>query len=154
VALTFDPRCKKLLQEEYARLKYFNGPLCSIVEGLSAYVSGLCKKDVMVTCICRTQARNDEIYACMKEKARPKPRKTAHSVYAAIDLRSRGLEKHIPAMLDWLNQYNSSNANPTKSGRTAFFHEVNGHGPHFHVQYQLKTIKQKPLTKMHAKQVR
>jgi len=144
MALTFDPRCKERLRGEYTTLYHFNRPLCKILEGLAEYVFSISRKDVMITCVCRNQAQNDKAYECLKESARPKPRKTAHSVYAAIDIRSRGLEEHIPAMLSWLNAYDSSNANPIKSGRTAFFHDM-GHGPHFHIQYQLKKAKPKSV---------
>ncbi|WP_158684266.1 hypothetical protein [Methylobacterium sp. 285MFTsu5.1] len=126
----------KDLQPQYVKLQHFNPALCSIVQKLADYVSSSFNKDVIVTCIYRSQSENDSIYKNVTKKKKI----TAHGVWAAIDIRSHGLEDNIPDMLKFLNAYNSTNANKTKSGQTAIFHEIVGHGPHFHIQYQKKEV--------------
>lgn len=125
---------KKVLKSEYTRLMHVNKPLCVIAHRLSNFVAENYKKDVIITCIMRSQQENDAIYKGIAKKQK----RTAHSVSAAIDIRSRGLEEHIPKMLEFLNAYNSYNANKTLSHQTAIFHEIPGHGPHFHIQFQYK----------------
>ena len=120
------------LRKEFTRLHHWNPALCQIVGNLARHLQEHHQKVLHVTCVLRSQEENDRIYAGEK------PKKTAHGVWAAIDIRSKGLEPHIPEMLEFLNAYTPRNANRTRNGKTAIFHEVKGHGPHFHIQFQEK----------------
>jgi hypothetical protein len=123
------------LRKEFTRLRHWNPPLCDILDKLDRYLHEHHQKALHVTCVLRSQEENDKIYAGEK------PKKTAHGVWAAVDIRSHGLESHIPAMLEFLNAYTPRNANRTRNGKTAIFHEVKGHGPHFHIQFQERARK-------------
>ncbi|QBR02961.1 hypothetical protein [Paraburkholderia pallida] len=131
---------------EWTKLHHYNPALCKIVHELSAYLAKQ-QQNLTITCIYRSQKENNEIYRASK----PKHQKvTAHTYYTAVDIRSHGLEAFIPEMLELLNAHNSRNANRTRSGQTAIFHEVNGHGPHFHIQFQEKHAHKLPKHANHS----
>jgi hypothetical protein len=124
---------KPRLVDEYSRLKVLNPAICRLLTTLSEHAQKNWHKDICITSILRTQEEEDKIYAY---KPGHKHKTSAHMVYAAVDIRSRGLELHIKEMLAKLNSYNHTNLNKTLDHQTAIFHEVPGWGPHFHIQYQ------------------
>ena len=123
------------LRKEFTQLRHVNPPLCRLLDSLDRHLHEHYAKSLHVTCVLRSQEENDRIYTGEK------PKKTAHGVWAAVDIRSKGLESHIAAMLEFLNKNTAHNANRTRNGKTAIFHEVKGHGPHFHIQFQEKAAK-------------
>lgn len=131
--IIMDPRNKYRLHKEWVELYHKNLPLFHAVEELSRLVHRKAGKFTVVTCVYRSQEENDGIY----KGHHGRPKKTAHSVWAAVDIRSRGLEGHITELVDHMNKsFNGTNANGVRGGNTALFHEIKGHGPHFHIQYQ------------------
>ena len=127
-----DGRNAAALRASLTKLHHFNKPLCEILCKLQAHVETKYHKSITLTQIDRDQGENDRIYAHTGKKQR----KTAHGVWAAVDIRSRDFKpEEIEEIVFFLNSYNGSNSNPLKNGDTAMCHEVPGHGMHFHIQY-------------------
>ena len=107
--------------------------MCKILYDLQNHVAQKYHKNITITQIDRSQDENDQIY----KNTTKKHRKTAHGVWAAVDVRSRDFTvPEIEEMISFLNSfYNSTNSNPLKGGNTAMCHEIPGHGMHFHIQY-------------------
>ena|SRR6266568_4118778 len=127
-----DGRNAGALRTSYTKLHHHNPPMCDLLTKLQAHVEVKYRKNITLTQIDRDQAANDAIY----QNASKKRRKTAHGVWAAVDIRSRDFTaKEIQEIVSFLNSYNRSNSNPLKNGDTAMCHEVPGHGLHFHIQY-------------------
>ncbi|MEK9281205.1 hypothetical protein MTR72_16545 [Bradyrhizobium sp. ISRA442] len=121
------------LRREYSELHHYNPKLCDILLKLQHFVETNFHKNVTITQIERSQEENDRIYKSDKTKMH---RKTAHGVWAAVDIRSSDFnETQISEMLAFLNAYNSSNSNPIKGGNTGLYHAVAGGAAHIHIQY-------------------
>ncbi len=133
MGIMVDHRNAAALRTSYTKLHAYNPPMCRLLHKLEAHVESKYQKHITITQIDRSQEENDKIY---KNSTRPK-RKTAHSVWAAVDIRSSDFtKKEIEEIISFLNdEYNGSNSNPLPSGSTAMCHEVPGHGMHFHIQY-------------------
>ena len=130
-----DTRIRARLKEEWAKLVHYNPQLAEVIHDLGGIVHEKTKGSLVVTAIYRSQVENNEIYKSHPEK----PKKTAHSVWSAVDVRSRGIEEYIDELVKYINEkYDSKNANKCRNGHTALFHEVAGHGPHFHIQFAEK----------------
>lgn len=127
-----DGRNAAALRASYVKLHHFNPSMCRILNELQAHVQAKYHKNITITQIDRDQAANDRIYA----RSGKKHRKTAHSVWAAVDIRSLDFTAgEIKEIVAFLNGHNRSNSNPLPNGDTAMCHEVPGHGMHFHIQY-------------------
>jgi hypothetical protein len=135
-----DGRNAAVLRQSYTKLHHYNPKMCEVLTSLQIHVEKKYKKNVTITQIDRSQKENDRIYKASAKKQR----KTAHGVWAAVDIRSRDFTSaEIAEIVSFLNSsYNDKNSNPLKNGDTAMCHEVPGHGVHFHIQYA-------PLRKKH-----
>jgi hypothetical protein len=121
------------LKTQYAKLHHYNPKMCEILLKLQQMAESSYQKNIVITQIERGQEENDKIYANDKTK---KHRKTAHGVWAAVDIRSSNFNSdEISKIVDFLNSYNAINSNPIKGGNTALYHAVQGGAAHIHIQY-------------------
>ncbi|MBP2434095.1 hypothetical protein [Bradyrhizobium elkanii] len=121
------------LRPQYSKLHHFNPKLCGILHRLQDMVQSRYHKDIVITQIERGQDENDRIY---KNDKTNKHRKTAHGVWAAVDIRSSIFSNtEISEVIAFLNSYNDTNSNPIKGGNTALHHAVEGGVKHIHIQY-------------------
>jgi hypothetical protein len=121
------------LMPQYSKLHHYNPKMCEILHKLQHMVQSKYHKNVMITQIERGQEENDRIYKNDKTK---KHRKTAHGVWAAVDIRSSSFSgPEISEIVAFLNSYDDRNSNPTRGGNTALYHAVQGGAPHIHIQY-------------------
>lgn len=114
-------------EAELEQLKSKNHHLYDLINELSHHIQKKYNKIIVLTEIYRRQEEQERYYGKGTLK------KSNHQLWNAVDIRSRDFtSKEIKEIEDYLNtKYNPFN----QCKFTALFHEVNGNGEHFHIQF-------------------
>ena len=134
-------RYEKRLNKELKTLKKKNPELYEMAIDFTAYVREEFDKDVVLTCILRSDAEQLSIYRGMKNskgvRFEDKPWKSPHQFWHALDLRSKIYTyQERKKMVKWWNERGSKDDNYYKW--TAKVHKVGEGALHFHVQFVKK----------------
>lgn len=120
----------EVLNKMFEELKSKNHQLHDLVVDVARFIEKTLKKDTTITEIYRTKEQQKKIYGQDTKKISP------HMLYHAVDLRSHTFtESEIIQICKYINdKYGPYNHYKI----TAFCHEVNNHGKHFHIQFVTK----------------
>jgi hypothetical protein len=126
-------------QREFRELTKKNPPLAMILLELNFGCLKYFGKPICVTEVHRSEKANDQIYRANTAGigTHKKKRTTAHTVWAAVDVRSFDFSepqrKRIIAFLKQFDRWNSWGL--MTDSKTVLLHAEGDHGLHFHVQY-------------------
>jgi hypothetical protein len=133
------------LGTEWLKLSKVNKGLYHLAKELAAFSDRKFKKDMYVTSINRDDVKQAKIYEKeIKAGLLKEAPKTAHSVWAAVDFRTKHLSQteinqcasFIKDNFDRHNKYKKiMGGDKYQKSCTVIYHEVPGWGPHFHVNY-------------------
>ncbi|WP_146041805.1 hypothetical protein [Azospirillum argentinense] len=150
MVLKFDEKYKETLINEWETLRKYNKGMVHLLRDLSLFAQKTFSKDVIITSIFRTEERQSQIYeSALRSGSIKKVPKSAHSVWAAVDLRTQHLNDYeIKQMCNFIKRhYDKTNDYKIKMGdrkyqnsNTVIVHEIDGYGRHFHINYTGPTI--------------
>lgn len=117
------------IKEEWRELDRRNPKLTGVLNCLSNFVTLEFQKDVVITCIFRSEAENEALYAETPPDKRPPT--SPHMTWHAADLRSSiYTEQEINKMLQFLNSFSYAGG----QRKVALYHIIAGNSFHLHVQ--------------------
>lgn len=118
------------IKDEYSQLHESNNRLWQLIYTLSQFTELEFNKDVVLTCIYRTEEENNALYAETPPEKRPPT--SPHCSWKAVDLRSTiYTDTEITRMLEFLNCFRYQGG----QRKVAIYHLINGNTWHMHIQY-------------------
>lgn len=121
----------KVVKNYCMELQRTNPGMIKILQAVDQYVTTKYAKNLQVTEVYRSAEENKAIYG--------KPKKTAHTVWAAVDVSSGEFDgDQIRDIVSFIrDNFDGTNSNPMRGHGSALYHSV-GKGYHIHIQWAPK----------------